>query len=302
MRRDNLSWIQTTQVEFDLGEKQYVETTLVGDGEVELQGGCGENPAGAWIYDEAFQNTWGVHPSAKNNIKEISQPPGQVYQGTKALELTSFNGADTKLRNLKNVCTLGFTRLEFYAYNNATIQQSFWITGNQWNAIRWTEVVLPARTWTFISIPYADVSQGDEENLNFIFFKPGTWESATKFYIDNMTMAGGTGGYYSEGTLVSSVFDAKRETAYNRISFTASLPALTSVGFQIATANNVAGPWLFYGPAGTTETNDLYSVSTGQGIWLGNNFGRYLRYKAYLRSGDGNNTPVLRDVTINYSP
>ncbi|HUW21411.1 MAG TPA: hypothetical protein VMW41_01955 [Candidatus Bathyarchaeia archaeon] len=297
---DNLIWKQTTQAEFDLGEKQYVETTQVVDGEVQLEGGCGENPAGAWIYNESFQNTWQIHPSAQNNIREITQPPGYVYEGTKALELSSFSGADTKLRNVGSVCTLGFTRFDFYAYNSASIEQSFQI-GGDWQG-GFVEVVLPSNSWQFFSIAYNKISGDNENNLSFLFFKPGNALPETKFYLDNMTLSGGVGGYYSEGTLISLILDGNRETVFNQISYTANLPAQTEIGFQIATSNSSEGPWFFYGPGGATETNDLYTQAEGEGIWLGNNFGRFLRYKAYLRSLDGTGTPVLSDVTINYSP
>lgn len=298
---DNLVWTQTTQAEFDLGEKSYVETTLVDDGEVVLEGGCGENPSGAWIYDEAFQNTWSVHTSALNDFEEVTQPPGQVYDGTYALEISNFNGASTKLRNGENICTLGFTRLEFYAYNNADVDQSFGV-GGSWQG-GFSEVLLPPQSWEFVSLSYADVSGGNEANLNFLFFKEGSnYVGGTIFYLDNMTLAGGVGGYYSQGTLASSVFDAGRETAFNRITYNADVPVQTSVGFQTATANNSIGPWIFYGPGGTTSESDLYTDPNGEGIWLGNNLGQYFRYQAYLFSDDGLTTPTLYDVSINYAP
>jgi hypothetical protein len=301
---DNLIWTQTTQAEFDLGEKEYVETTLVNDGEVQLQGGC-ENPAGAAIYDELFQNTWQVHPSAKNDIKEVTQPPGQVYEGVSALELKAFAGADTKLRNQDNICTLGFTHFDFYAYSSATVEQSFQI-GGDWQG-GFIEVVLPPQSWEFFSIPYADVSGGNEVNLSFLFFKEGNTLPSTVFYLDNMTLTGGVGGFFSQGTLVSAVaggegFNANRETTFNRIFYTADIPSQTEIGFQVATSNHSSGPWIFYGPGGTTSESDLYTDPAGEGIWLGNNFGQYCRYKAYLRSNDGVSTPVLHDVSINYAP
>lgn len=297
---DNLTWTQTTQAEFDQGEKEYVETTLVDDGEVRLEGGCGENPSGAWVYDDSFQNTWKVHQSALLDINEVTQPPGQVYEGESALELSRFTGASTKLRNAESVCTLGFTRLEFFAYNSAEIEQSFEV-GGDWQG-GFVEASLPPQSWELVSLPYADVSGGNEVNLNFIFFKEGSFQEGTIFYLDNLTLAGGVGGYYTQGTLTSSVFDAGRETVFNRISFNADVSLQTEIGFQTATANSSQGPWVFYGPGGTTETNDLYTDPEGEGIWLGNNFGRYFRYKAYLRSLDGESTPILYDVTINYSP
>ncbi len=297
---DNLVWKQTSQAEFDAGEKEYVETTLVYDGEVQLQGGCQENPAGAWIYDEKFQNTWQIHPSAKDNIKEITQSEGQVYEGEKALELSSFSGASTKLRNKENVCTLGFKRLEFYAYNSANILQSFQI-GGHWDQ-EFVEVSLSPQTWEHISLPYADIAGGDEVNFDFIFFRAGNYQAGTKFYLDNITLASGIGGYYQLGTLTSSVFDAGQSSAFNRIEFDAETPLNTAVGFQFAVADSPDEPWNFTGPSGTTQENDLYTDPQGEGIRVPGNVGRYARYKAFLKSEDGKKTPIVYEVRINYSP
>lgn len=297
---DSLIWVQTTQAQFDLGEKEYTETTNVAGGEVQLEGGCEENPEGPLIYDDQFHNTWQIHPSGLNDIRQITALEGEVYEGEKALEVINFNGADTKLRNQSSLCTLGFTRFEFWAYNSAAVEQSFGIHG-EWGG-SFVEIEIPPQEWYFVSLQYADVSGGNEVNLDFLFFKPFNVQSGTILYFDNLTLAGGVGGYYPEGTFTSSVFDAARETAFNRISFNALLPSQTEFGFQTAISNDPAGPWLFYGPGGTTDTNDLYTNPAGQGILLSNNFGRYFRYKAFLRSLDGQNTPVLQDITVNYSP
>lgn len=300
-------WRQTTQAEFDLGDQQYVETTLTDDGEVVLKGGCFENPAGAWLFDDQWQNSWDVHPSAGNDIVEVTEPPGLVHDGEKALELSSFNGSSTKLRNGENICTIGFTRFEFYAYNTAEIEQSFALGGN-WEG-GFSEVSLPPQEWKLISLVYADITGDDEENMNFIFFKEGSdYQSGTVFYLDNLTLEGGMGGYYAQGTLTSghlqasAPFDADRITTFNRISYDATLPAQTSVGFQIAISSDPDGPWIFYGPGGTTSESDLYTNPDGEGLWLGSNFGRYCRYKAYLMTSDGEDTPILEEVRINYIP
>jgi hypothetical protein len=297
---DNLTWQQTLQNEFDQGVKDYVKTTSVADGEVQLEGGCAQNPDGPKIYDDQFHNTWVIHPSGKNDIREIDSSQGEVYDGAKSLELINFNGADTKLRNADSICTLGFTRFEFYVYNSASVEQSFGIHG-EWGG-SFVEITIPPQSWEPVSLTYADVSGGNEVNLNFLFFKPINVDPGTIFYLDNLTLAGGVGGFYPEGTLISSIFDAGRETAFNQISFNSLTPAQTELGFQIAASTDPTGPWLFFGPGGTSDTNDLYTDPAGEGIWLGNNFGRYLRYQAFLRSFNGTDTPILYDITINYSP
>jgi len=298
--RDNLTWVQTTKADFDAGVLQYTETTQVYDGEVQLQGGCQANPQGPWIFDDAFQNTWDIHPSGRNDIKLVNRQQGQVYQGEKALAIVNFHGADSKLRNGENICTIGFSRIEFYAYNSASIEQSFQIGGN-WIG-KFKEITLSPQSWQLVSIPYEEISGNNEENLNFIFLKPGNYQPDTIFYLDNMTLSGGVGGYFQVGTLTSSIFDAGSSSSFNRIEFSAQTPQNTEVGFQAAASDNPDGPWEFVGPQGTSLDTDLYKNPTGEGIFFGKNIGRYFRYKAFLKSFDGKNTPVLEDVTVNYSP
>ena len=300
---ENIAWTQTTVADFETGEMSLVEIVdpVINDGEIQLRGGCFENPAGAWIYDDQFQNTWQIHPSAEANIKEVTQLDGKVYEGKKALGLVSFSGASTKLRNKGGICTLGFTRIEFYAYNNAAIDQSFQI-GGKWEQ-DFVEVTLPPQSWKFISLPYGDVSGGSEVNFDFIFFKEGSrYQLGTKFYLDNITLAGGVGGFYQMGTLTSSVLDTGHSSAFNKISFNGQIPSQTQIGFQTAIANSNDGPWVFSGPGGTGLADDLYTAPAGESIWLGANIGQFFRYKAYLKSLDGENTPILEKVTVNYSP
>ena len=297
---ENMTWTQTTQAEFDAGELEYAETTLISDGEVQLEGGCFQNPDdGPLIFTDQFYNTWQIFPSAKAELRVVSSSQGEVYEGNYSLELSNFAGANTKLRNFNNRCTLGFTRFEFWAYNSAVIDQSFGIHVNWDGGFR--EVVVPPREWMFISLDYTNVSDGNEINLDFLHFKPFVWQLGTIFYLDEMTLAGGLGGYYAEGTLTSSVHNAGREVVFNRVGFEAELPVNTLIGLQLATSDNANGPWTYYGPGGTTSSSDVYTQPDGEGIWMGNNRGQYVRYRAYLRTSDGEQTPVLEMVTLNYS-
>ncbi|HET8671679.1 MAG TPA: hypothetical protein VFM05_13960, partial [Candidatus Saccharimonadales bacterium] len=107
----------------------------------------------------------------------------------------------------------------------------------------------------------------------------------------------GASGYQASGTFESSNFDAGAGAsyAYNYITFTITEPASTNIRFQIAT-NNDGATWNYVGPDGTAST----FYDTPQTIRL-NTTGRYLRYKATF-SGPGTSTPVLSDISINYSP
>ncbi len=108
---------------------------------------------------------------------------------------------------------------------------------------------------------------------------------------------GGT-SYASAGTLTSSSFDTgTEETAYTTLEWqpTSQDPA-TTLQFQIAT-NNDGGTWDYVGPDGTAGT---YFTIPGTTIHTSNNAKRYIRYKAYLSTGDDQKTPVLTSVNLNY--
>ena len=109
-------------------------------------------------------------------------------------------------------------------------------------------------------------------------------------------LAAGTPAYQTSGTFESGTFDAGANAAFNYITFTASQPAGTTLQLQIA-ANTDNTTWNFAGPDGTGSTY----FTAGAAIPPGAVDARYLRFKAFL-TGDGNATPVLSDVTVNYSP
>lgn len=107
---------------------------------------------------------------------------------------------------------------------------------------------------------------------------------------------GASKGYVQIGAIESSTFDAGINVGFNYLSFASSEPANTDIQFQIAT-NSDDSTWLFVGPDGTNST--FYS---GAGdLPLDAVSGRYFRFKAFF-SGDGTVSPVLEDVTLNYSP
>jgi hypothetical protein len=102
-------------------------------------------------------------------------------------------------------------------------------------------------------------------------------------------------GFATSGTLESSSFDAGASAAFNYLTFTITEPASTNITFQIAT-NNDNATWNYIGPDGTAGTS-----YTAAGALRLNTLGRYLRYRATL-TGPGTSTPLLSDITINYSP
>jgi uncharacterized repeat protein (TIGR01451 family) len=107
-------------------------------------------------------------------------------------------------------------------------------------------------------------------------------------------------GFASDGHLVSSLKDSNPapdgSPAWSTISWNGTVPADTSLRFQVAAADFESGPFDFVGPDGTAGT---YYTSSGASL---DQFDgkRYLRYQAQLSTVDPGVTPELHDVTICY--
>ncbi|MEN9328481.1 MAG: hypothetical protein RI947_1289 [Candidatus Parcubacteria bacterium] len=120
---------------------------------------------------------------------------------------------------------------------------------------------------------------------------------------------GGTNFYATGGTFISSAFDPGYQTAFNRIDFNFAQPSQTTIQFQIAVAAAVSGScsgatYSFIGPDKTSSTY-FTSASSSVPIFSSGayqNPGRCFKYKAILNTTDNSQTPVLYDVTVNYSP
>ncbi len=114
-------------------------------------------------------------------------------------------------------------------------------------------------------------------------------------------LSGGGNGFATSGNLESSNFDTGSSiTIYNYIIWTAQVTSGTTLKFQIRTADTQAGlsgaTWV--GPDGTNST---YYETSGEVITTdpGASGTNWIQYKAYFE-GDGTNTPILEDITINY--
>lgn len=109
------------------------------------------------------------------------------------------------------------------------------------------------------------------------------------------------GGYYPTTTewLISKTIDFGTSTnlVYKRFVWKGNVPYSTQVKFQVS-ANNDNSTWNFIGPDGTSNTYFTTSVFDLPEI-LNNK--RYFRYKVYLDSFDGINTPIVDQVKIFFS-
>ncbi|HEV8201474.1 MAG TPA: protease pro-enzyme activation domain-containing protein [Candidatus Polarisedimenticolia bacterium] len=107
--------------------------------------------------------------------------------------------------------------------------------------------------------------------------------------------------YGSAGDLVSRVRDANPAAGatphWTSLAWTATTPAGTSVRFQAAASNSLAGPFAFIGPDGTSATFFTTSPASLSGALFS---GRYLKYRAFLGTTVGAVTPILSDVTACY--
>jgi hypothetical protein len=120
---------------------------------------------------------------------------------------------------------------------------------------------------------------------------------------------GGSGGsYLPSGTFESQYFDSNFTTAFNRLSVNYVQPIETTITFQVAVVAAVSGScesavYNFVGPDGTSSS---YFSSDGPipftTIGSYQNPGRCLKYRVFLSTNDSAFTPVLEDVTVNYSP
>lgn len=152
----------------------------------------------------------------------------------------------------------------------------------------------------------ASVLEADGDAYSYIV----TQDTDAEFRI---VEGGPGGGAASSGTFESQTFDPGYLSANNRLRAIFAKPPSTDIQFQVSLATKVAGvcpatgSYTFVGPDGTSGS--YFTQSSGQAIAFPytnyqtyTNPGQCLRYKVYFSTSDQANTPVLNDVTINYSP
>ncbi|HEV7473379.1 MAG TPA: carboxypeptidase regulatory-like domain-containing protein [Pyrinomonadaceae bacterium] len=129
----------------------------------------------------------------------------------------------------------------------------------------------------------------------------GTWAAdSTRDFNFRTIMQQAT--FAASGDIASGVKDSNPAppsvTRWNTLSWTATVPANTTLRFQIAGSNNLGGPFNFIGPDGTAGTFFTTSPSTIYNLVNGN---RYLKYKAFFTTTDTAVTPTVTDVTVCYN-
>ncbi len=104
------------------------------------------------------------------------------------------------------------------------------------------------------------------------------------------------GQYASSGDYTSQVKDFGTSVNFTTFQWDADVPVETDLKFQIATSDDNETWSNFVGPDGELTS---YYKSSGENIWSGHDGDRYLKWKAYLETGDTVKTPELKEVTVN---
>lgn len=144
-----------------------------------------------------------------------------------------------------------------------------------------------------------------------------TDNSSAEFQI----ILGGSGGQFAtSGIFESQTFDPASvdgntaSRSFNRLVADVAQPSATTIQMQVAVAPPISGSctgvsYTYVGPNGSTSsyftpTNGVITALIPLGNYGANyqNPGRCFRYKTWFNSSDNTLSPVLYDVTLNYSP
>jgi len=101
----------------------------------------------------------------------------------------------------------------------------------------------------------------------------------------------------TSGSLISSIKDNTSSQNYGSIYWSADVPSQTgtdALRYQVA-SNNDNLTWNYIGPDGTAGS---YYTTSGTQLHSSHNGHRYIRYRAYLQTADGSYTPIVYDVSI----
>ncbi len=147
------------------------------------------------------------------------------------------------------------------------------------------------------------VTEADSDNFVYMVVNANVNEL-------KIIQGGPDGNYLDSGSLESPIYDVGYSTAFNKYAATMNKPANTSITFQFAGADPVSGSctganYVYTGPDGTSST---YYTATTAAILLNSSGNGYknpaqcFRYKSFFSTTDYNTTPVLYDMSVNYSP
>lgn len=109
-------------------------------------------------------------------------------------------------------------------------------------------------------------------------------------------------GPATNGTYTSPIFDAGSDVMFNGFTVNHTVPPSTSIQYEVSVAKAVLGSCssAVFSYAGPFATSSALPSTTGNPSYQ--NPGRCLRYKVTFSTSDITQTPILSDITINYSP
>jgi type II secretory pathway pseudopilin PulG len=140
----------------------------------------------------------------------------------------------------------------------------------------------------------ASVVEEDGDAYSYIITSDGSSEF-------KIIEGGPTGKVGKSGSFESAIFDAGVSTAFNRLFSTTTIPSGTTLDFQVAVADAVSGSCaaaaFVYQDVDPSGAIPMDNDGTGY-----ENPGRCARYKILFNSNSVGTTPVVYDVTVNYSP
>ena len=127
---------------------------------------------------------------------------------------------------------------------------------------------------------------------------------------------GGAGGQYvSTGTYESPKFSVNSSSQFNQFIAAVSQPPQTTLKLQVAVAKAISGScngvtYQYVGPDGNTGQyftvgSDPTTIQAAVPVLTSGNYanpGNCFRYKAWFTTFDSSATPILYDMTVNYSP
>lgn len=163
--------------------------------------------------------------------------------------------------------------------------------------LRVVDISYPATVKPISSFDLTGAIYGMTANCSNIY--AGTTGNNQEFFIVSTLVT--NCDYASSGYVESSTLDTgSTHVAYNWIKWAGSAPLNTSIRFQLATSENIAGPWSYVGPDGTASS--YYTNGAGELINYNTHLNkRYVRYKLFLQNNNSLQPPTLEDVIISYS-
>ena len=296
--------VDTTQSDFQTGVPTNVEMTT-SPGDVKLLIPSVEttdqvsSPASLAVGNTLSATTWAgqtFRAGITGNLTKISVGLGlnSGTTGTVTVEIRNLNGANPGTTVLATATLGPVTNVGTAAlYTTTFATPAAVVSGTSYS------VVLRGNTGSVFSVRGS--TAGGSTLANGQFFTTttsgATWTGvAADMYFT--TFVTPPPAYAASGNLVSGVKDANPAAGsvaiWTTLSWTATVPANTSLSFQVAASNNINGPYSFVGPDGTAAT---FFTTSGASLAQFKGF-RYLRYKAFLTTTDGTVTPTLSDVTV----